>query len=86
MSNEMKLIEALCEALGFQVNVHLDYKEQTVSETEGHMIIHAKEPHPLAAFTLVGVQGSAEYERGAKGSYVKRLIKPEISYTVEKQQ
>ena len=84
MSDEMKLIEALCEALGFEVHKRADYKEQIVSESEGHMIINARAPHPLAVFRLVGVQGSAEYERGDNGSYVKRLIKPEISFTVEK--
>ncbi len=86
MSQEMKLLEALIDALGFEVHKHIDYREQTVSESEGQMIINARPPHPLAEFSLVGEQGSAAYVRGKKGSYVKQLIKPEISYTVEKVQ
>ena len=86
MTQEMKLLMALTEALGFEVKKHVDRKEQIVSENEGHMIINARPPHPLAEFRLVGEQGSAAYVRDDNGGYIKQLIKPEISYTVEKVQ
>lgn len=83
MSEEMMLMQALCEALGFKVRRHTNYQETMISEAEGQNIIRWLH-RDVTSFTLtVGPDG--EWIKNDDGGYIRKLKEPEISYTVEKQ-
>lgn len=80
MSEEMKLLMAMCEAMGLKVERDVDYQETPVSRFDGHQIIHSPQ---RGSYTLVSQNGG--WVRNDEGGYIRRLINPEISYKVTKE-
>jgi hypothetical protein len=78
MSEEMKLLMALCDALGFAVEVERDYCERKVTgETASR--INSKIDHPY--FSGLELKAKAgELERDNQGMYTALLVEPETSY------
>jgi len=75
-SDEMKLLMAMCDAMGFKVEENLDYKEEGFSE----------EDYKLWGFNTNSIlrdQGR-EFVVSGNGEYVTRLIYPIKSYKVTK--
>ncbi len=73
MSNEMKLITALCEALGFEVEQSLDYKETREKHKLSTMSIHCNIRENV-------IKSDGSYDVDGHGNYLVRLIDPEITY------
>ncbi len=82
MSEEMKLLRALCDALGFEVETNLDYKERKEAKenamkyNRGIPLMdrrlkcsHANSGHPML-------------DIDKNGMYTSILTEPEISYKV----
>ena len=79
MTEEMKLLRALCEALGFDVVVNRDFKER-------------QEPKRSAKFINENILGerritvrNGAYVLDKDGMYTSRLVEPETSYTLTMQ-
>lgn len=83
MTDEMKLLMALCDAMGFDVKRTSDFKGCEISEEEGHSMIqstirgHARDYHLEVEGNGVG---GAAYKRGENNSYFKRLKSPIVDY------
>ena len=79
MSEEMKLLRALCEALGFEVKVNCDYKERKEAKgaamryNDGHL-------HHDRVLKAEGHTNKLLIDKD--GKYTSVLKKPETSYTV----
>ncbi len=74
MSEELKLITALCEAMGFDVERTEDYK---VEKTDSLIIPFF---NTYQKRRLVTKKLSTKYKIDNDGMYESELIKPEISY------
>jgi len=74
MTNEMKLLTALCEALGFEVEVNFNYKRQKTS----HVIRHGGVRHQKRR--MVTETLSMKLAIDVNGQYETELIKPETTY------
>jgi len=83
MSEEMKLITALTEALGFNVVINLDYKERKVSGTEAHQFISLHEIYPDKVWRLETEGTNNVFLKDSDGQYTMALINPETTYAVE---
>jgi len=94
MSNELKLIEALCEALGFNVVAVKDYQERKITINEAKSLgyiggAYITYTHGQAVPTtapqirkLKTVRGAA-FDIDDNGMYTEQLIEPVVSYKVE---
>lgn len=84
MTNETKLLMALCEALGFEVEVDLDYMPRKESRDVvlqwigGYNVDHFKDRR----LTVSGPDGS--YVIDEDGLYTSLLIDPIVSYRLHK--
>ena len=76
MSDEMKLLQALCEALGFLVEVETDYQEYSISENES---INNK-------FRMIKLDSDGRYMTDENGSYITKLKHPAIAYKLIKKE
>lgn len=76
MSEEMKLLRALCDALGFDVVVTKDYMPITVDRETNKMFFSS----PTRKFKTKGV----EFDINDDGLYTSILIDPIISYRLER--
>jgi len=78
MSEEMKLIKALCDALGFDVVTTTDRKERKETKSAA-MIINGNRK----TGRTLGVRGNGVMlDIDEDGMYTSYLINPEISYKV----
>lgn len=84
MSNEMKLLMALCDAMGFSVETILDYKEREEGKDAAQKYNKGIGfPNPDGRRLRCGAGGFGDMlERTDKGGYISQLIQPEISYRV----
>jgi len=81
MSEEMKLLMALCDALGFEVKKHADVKErqETALAAKHHMNHYAHTDRQL-----LDINGELAID--SNGMYTSYLRTPETSYTVNKKE
>ena len=83
MNDEMKLLCALCEALGFEVNVDLDYNESKISgdhaQKAGYFEMRRDIPWKLKSSKNMGLSDIDE-----DGMYTSVLKEPITSYTLTK--
>ncbi len=80
MSNEINLITALCEALGFEVEQSLDYKDRKIDIPQINMDV-------ILSMTKNGVSinsTNGEYDIDKDGLYTISSINPEITYKLIK--
>lgn len=84
MSEEMKLITALCEALGFEVEVKRDYDERKVTGTEASRINSVIQYPDAIGRALKGAGGV--FQKDDQGLYTSVLIEPIISYKLTRRQ
>ena len=75
MSDEMKLLKALCEALGFLVYVETDYIEVNI---EGFS--------SPGKFRKMKLGPDGRYIRNTDGSYISTLIEPAVTYKLIKKE
>ena len=80
MTEEMKLITALCEALGFSVEVKRDYNER-VEKSCDHYNSFVDYPHTRGRH-LKASGGMLDIDKD--GNYTSKLIKPILSYKLIK--
>lgn len=75
MTDEMKLLMALCDALGFKVETLLDYKEMKVSKSEAM-------PYNMGYTNQIWTldSNSGELAIDEDGMYTRMLTNPEVSY------
>lgn len=83
MSNEMKLMMALCDALGFEVEKVVDTKETPISEQSGKNRIAASIMSFGTEVDLAVVPSTGEWKRGTNGCYYLRPSM-EVDYKVIK--
>tara|TARA_R110002020_G_scaffold436195_1_gene646390 strand:+ start:54 stop:353 length:300 start_codon:yes stop_codon:yes gene_type:complete len=82
MTNEMKLLIALCDALGFEVDTVLDYQEREVSQSDGHK--HIERINSLSNGNMTLKSFDQEWIRSKDGSYFTMLVIPEVEYKLTK--
>ena len=75
MSDEMKLLEALCEALGFEIKITVDYDERVESpaSAEQYFGLRLNLDRCLAS-------ERGEYVIDEDGNYISRFVSPIVSY------
>ncbi len=78
MSDEMKLLQALCHALGFLVHVETDYQEIR----EPHYIHLDKMPKGRKFKSDL----NGEWVRDEEGGYTSMLIEPAVTYKLIKKE
>ena len=78
MSDEMKLLQALCDALGFLVHVETDYKETR----EPHFI----HPEHQSLGKRKFKSHCAQFIRDEEGGYISMLIDPIVTYKLIKKE
>ena len=83
MTDEMKLLMALCEALGFVVEQKQDYKEMPVCRDIGRNMIAGMSYQQNSEYTLK-TDGNNAWSRGDDDGYIRKLRNPEISYKLTK--
>lgn len=80
MTDEMKLIMALCNVLGFDIETKLDYQERRISKSFARAVnsrIYGNENE----LTLLCIEGEGQLlDIDENGMYLARLTKPIISY------
>ena len=81
MTEEMKLLYALCDALGFEVNVDIDRCERG---EPAHRLQSFQRIRGVSNPRSLNVDGSGAYERDSDGNYRSRLKVPETSYRLER--
>jgi len=85
LSEEMKLLRSLCEALGFDVTVDFDYQEQ--KETQEQFLKHIDHvrmfPHAHKDRHFI-TDGTQAYLIDDEGNYTSELKKPISSYILTK--
>lgn len=88
MNNLEKKLDALIDALGFDVEVTRDFKELEISESEGHRIIERTRHGTHCSHELKAGGGDGPYQnqfkRGENNSYFRRLKDPVINYKLTK--
>jgi len=87
MSEEMKLLMALCDALGFAVEAEYDYDERKVTGTEASRInsnIDYPDYRGRSLRTEAGGMGMAVLEKDEQGMYTSYLTSPKTSYKLTK--
>lgn len=82
MTNEMKLLMELCDALGFKVKTNLDRKETKITKHELSSINRGW-PHN-SRWRIKGLGSTQLMDIDENGMYTKFLIEPEVSYTLTK--
>ncbi len=80
MSDEMKLLMAMCEATGLKVSIKLDYEAELVKWSPAFPIKNYSNPYRR----LATKPGSNEYDINSDGLYTSLLVEPVKSYKVEK--
>jgi len=79
MTNEMKLLHALCEALGFEVETTLDYKEVEIGYDEAMRINST-----YYNSNRILVHDCGKFRIDSDGMYTSMLIDPIVDYKLEK--
>jgi len=79
MTEEMKLLRALCEALGFEVKVNLDYKERKESQNSAMRYNDGRHDHDR---TLKADGPTNKLIIDEEGNYTSVLKVPETSYSL----
>ena len=80
MSDEMKLLMALCDALGFDVKTELDYAERKEHIQPGSLLVEAWPGNPRRCET----DNNGGYIIDSNGNYTTLLKTPITSYVVSK--
>jgi hypothetical protein len=81
MSEEMKLLMALCDALGFAVEVERDYCERKVTGEQASKINGSIDYPGLSGLGLKSKPGEmGMLERDNQGMYTTLLVEPKTSY------
>ena len=75
MSDEMKLLKALCEALGFLVEVETDYQEYYMSAGES-----------VSENRCFQINSDGRFARNSEDLRLSRLKKPILSYKLIKKE
>jgi len=83
MSQEMKLLTALCEALGFEIETTIDYQER--KESQFIAMSHNTFGHPTGR-QLKGRPDSNMCDIDSDGLYTSYLTDPIISYKLIKKE
>ncbi len=85
MTNEMKLLMALCDALGYKVETIVDWKESKIDKAESKRLGQLYNPkRKVWRLALTEGRSGLRYEIDEDGMYTKMLIEPETSYTLTK--
>tara|TARA_R110000851_G_scaffold137978_2_gene274111 strand:+ start:661 stop:975 length:315 start_codon:yes stop_codon:yes gene_type:complete len=87
MTNEMKLLMALCDAMGLEVETIYDSDRREISEVEGHMMIERSRFNDGDSVRLVMTSNRLSQpscKRGANGSYFTELVQPTVEYKLTK--
>lgn len=74
MGNEMKLLMALCDALGFEVETEINYHE-----IDFDIGVTKDEALSCLSDRILKTKGGA-YAMNDKGGYISQLESPEVSY------
>jgi hypothetical protein len=84
MSDEMKLLLAMCDAMDLTVEAVLDYKDRKATPEEFNL--HQQSiPLMMVPPTWVYVtDGEGAYDRDEDGNYTARLYHPEQGFKVTK--
>lgn len=77
MSQEMKLLEALCDALGFEVERMLDYQEQKIPPHQ-HCSRNLGFGEKVSRASVT--DGTGKYITDKNGFYTSRLITPIVDF------
>lgn len=83
MTNEMKLLMALCDALGFEVETTLDYQERKENQHEA-MRHNQGNGFPETDRHLLHTNGRLDIDED--GWYRSRLDNPEMDYKLTKKE
>jgi len=83
MSDEMKLITALCEALGFDVVKTEDYSGRIENKEIAHRMIEDVS-HFLRSDRKLVTDIVCAYLIDSDGNYKSELVKPEVSYKLDR--
>ena len=78
MTNEMKLLTTLCEALGFKVLTILDYDLREESPESAAPYFNTPRIPAYPRRQLLAVNG--KYVRDADDYYTSQLVTPEVSF------
>lgn len=85
MNNIEKKLDALIEALGFDIERTVDRKMKEISEKEGLYIINQNRYSQNKEFSLAREGDmTMRLKRGKKNSYFKYLNSPEVTFTLKK--
>ncbi len=79
MTDEMKLLRALCEVLGFKVKVNLDYKRRKEPESSAMRYNNGRPDHERV---LIAEGFTSKLLIDEEGNYTSKLKVPEISYSL----
>ena len=82
MTDEMKLIMALCDALGFDVEVNCDYRERRISKSHAMQINQGFQNHELTLQTKEAYLLDVDDNE----MYLARLSNPIVSYRLAKKE
>jgi len=83
MSNTEKKLDALIEALGFDIETSVDRQEKEITEEEGHRLIKIEQKlSGITKHRLISISG--RYKRGEDCSYFKELASPEVTFSLKK--
>lgn len=82
MTNEMKLITALCEALGFEIKIERDFKERKEGKTNA-MHYQSNIDYPQTMGRRLQHTGQ-RLKIDKDGNYTSQLIEPVLSYKLIK--
>lgn len=87
MTDEMKLLIAMCDAMGFKAERTVDHREKEVPEEEAVQILRLitsigsrTEVRPNVMF----IMDAGKYRRGDNKSYFTQLVEPIIDYKLTK--
>ena len=82
MTNEMKLLHALCEALGFEVETTLDYMPRKEGKSSAMKHIRVMGPPTDRVLSSTGPFGKLDIDQD--GEYTSLLISPVVDYKLHK--
>ena len=84
MSEELKLITALCEALGFKVEIERNYDVRTINKHDARRVSSITDYPDTRGRRLICEDNSTKLLIDDDGQYKSQLIKPILSYKLIK--
>ena len=83
MTNEMKLLMAMCDALGFEVETTLDYQEAKITKDQHNSRVH-RTCHQINDDPRVTSHHNGKYVFDEDGMYTTKLRSPIVDYKLTK--